>query len=138
MANYTPPAGDDVDFTFSGDYTAPDGDNVDFFVNVVAVITVESVSRDKIFDDQIHTGANTSRVYWHSSAGGSYRVELGGSGVNSGHLIDSGNTFADFSILTEITDADVERAATFSGAGDYRFNIYVKNSNNVWTPYNQT
>lgn len=132
---YTPPAGDNVDFTFSGDYTAPDGDNVDFLFGVVAVITIDSISSNKIFDDALNVGNTTSVIRWSSTASGPYMVEIGGIGANSGFLTASGNTFADFSIRNEIIDTDIEAATSFSGTGSYRFNVYVKSEDNIWTPY---
>lgn len=132
---YTPPAGDNVNFTFDGAYTAPDGDDVDFLFGIVAVITVDSISRNKIFDDQLHSGYTNSIIRWHSSAAGPYRMEIGGQAVNEGTLVSSGNTFANFSVRTEVDDTDIESAATFSGTGSYRFNIYVKSEDDIWTPY---
>lgn len=134
---YTPPAGDSVNFGAGGDYTPPAGNEVDFLFGEAATITIESISRNTIFDDQISSGFNTSVIRWKSSAGGPYRIEIGGAGAETGDLIRSGNTFADFVIRTDITDADIEGAATFSGAGSYRFNVYVKSDDDVWTPYGQ-
>lgn len=132
---YTPPAGDNVDFTFQGGYVPPAGDNVDFLFGIVAVITIDSVSRNKIFDDALNAGYNKSVIRWSSSVDGPYRVEIGGDSVSTGSLVRSGSTFADFVIRNEITDADVEAATTFSGTGSYRFNVYVKSDDNIWTPY---
>jgi hypothetical protein len=136
---YTPPSGDDVDFVFQGGYVPPAGDNVDFLFGIVAFITIESISRNIIYDDELHTGFYTSVVRWQSSASGSYRMEVGGDGVSSGDLVKEGNTFGDFVVRTDITDSDIEDASTtFSGAGSYRFNIYVLSADNIWTPYNQS
>lgn len=135
---YVPPPGDDVDFTFQGGYVPPSGDDVDFLFGLVATITIESISRNKIYDDQVHSGFTTSVVRWKSSASGPFRMELGGDGVSTGHLIKEGNTFGNFIVRTDITDADIEAATTFSGAGSYRFNIYVKSADNIWTPFDQS
>jgi len=133
---YTPPAGDNVDFTFQGGYTPPAGDNVNFLYGSVAENTIDSISRNYVLDDAVHDGYVTSVIRWHSSLGGPYRVEMSGSGVSTGDLVKSGNTFANFVVRTEISDSDIEGATTFSGAGTYRFNVYVKSADNIWTPYN--
>lgn len=135
--SYTPPAGDAVYFEFEGDYTSPAGDDVNFLFGVVAVITVDSISRTKLFDDLLYDGFTTTVIKWRSSADGSYRVELGGTGVSTGSLIETGNTFSNFVVNTTITDSDIEGATTFSGTGTYLFNIYVKSDDGIWTPYNQ-
>jgi hypothetical protein len=132
---YTPPAGDNVDFTFTGGYTPPAGDGVDFLFGVVALVTIDSVSKNKIFDDALNVGQNKAVVRWHSTAAGPYRVEVGGTGANTGYLALSGNTFANFSIRNEITDTILEEATSFSGTGSYRFNVYVKSEDDIWTPY---
>ena len=132
---YTPPSGDNVDFTFSGDYTPPAGDNVNFLFGIVAVITIDSVSKNKIFDDDLDVGNTTSVVRWSSTVAGPYKVEIDGSGATTGHLTASGNTFADFTIRNEITDTSIEAATSFSGSGSYRFNVYVKSEDDIWTPY---
>lgn len=135
---YTPPSGDNVDFTFQGGYVPPPGDNVDFLFGTIAVITIDSISRNVIYDDQAIPGLNTSVIRWTSTAAGPYRIEMSGDSVGTGDLIKSGNTFANFSVRTELTDSDIEGATTFSGAGSYRFNVYVKSDDDVWTPYNQS
>lgn len=132
---YTPPAGDNVNFTFSGGYTAPSGDNVNFLYGTIATIAVNSISRNRVIDDSSHLGYTTSVVRWSSTVGGPYRIEVGGSGVNTGDLVKSGNTLANFNFRTDITDSDIEGATTFSGSGSYRFNIYVKSNDNIWNPY---
>jgi hypothetical protein len=132
---YTAPAGDNVNFSFSGSYTPPAGDDVDFLFGVVAVITIDSISRNRIYNDTLNVGNTTSVIKWKSSASGPYRIEIGGTGANTGSLLTSGDTFADFEIRTEVTDSDIEAATTFSGAGSYRFNVYVKSEDDIWTPY---
>ncbi len=104
---------------------------------LVAVITIDSVSRNKIYDDQLNIGLNTSVVRWKSNLSGPYRIEIGGNNVETGSLLKSGNTLSNFSVRTDITDSDIEAATTFSGTGSYRFNVYVKSVDNVWTPYDQ-
>jgi len=133
---YTPPLGNDVDFTFQGGYIPPTGNNVDFLSGIVAEITIGSVSRDIIYDDQVVTGFDTSVVKWQSSVSGAYRMEVGGDGVGTGYLVKSGNTTRNLSIKANLTDADIEGVTTFSGAGLYRFNIYVKSVDDVWNSYN--
>lgn len=134
---YTPPAGDSVNFGASGDYTPPAGNDVNFLFGTAAYITIQSVSRSTIYDDAAVPGFNTAVVRWKSSVDGPYRIEIGGSGAETGYLVKSGNTFADFSVRTDITDTTIEGATTFSGAGSYRFNVYVKSEDDVWTPYGQ-
>jgi len=132
---YTPPSGDNVNFTFSGGYTPPAGDGVDFLFGVVALVTIDSVSKNRIYDDTLNVGNTRSVIRWHSTAAGPYRVEIGGDGANSGELVKSGNTFANFVVRNEITDADLEAATSFSGTGSYRFNVYVQSEDDIWTPY---
>lgn len=136
MATYTPPAGNAVNFTFASGYTPPAGNDVDFYFGIVAVITVDSISKNTIYDNSAQPGFNSSVIRWHSDIDGPYRIELGGSGANTGGLIKSGNTLSNFVIRTDITDATIESAPTYSGTGSYRFNIYVKSSDDIWTPYN--
>lgn len=135
---YTPPAGDNVNFTFEGGYTPPAGNNVDFLFGVVAYVTIDSISRNIIYDDQTADGFNRSIIRWKADAPGDYRIELGGDGVSTGDLIESGATYANFQVRTEITDADLEAATTFSGVGSYRFNVYVESEDGIWTPYDQS
>jgi hypothetical protein len=133
--SYTPPSGDNVNFTFSGGYTPPAGDGVDFLFGVVALVTINSVSANKIFDDALNVGNTTSVIRWQSTAAGPYRIEVGGDGANTGDLVKSGNTFANFMVRNEITDTDLENATSFSGSGSYRFNVYVQSEDDIWTPY---
>jgi hypothetical protein len=134
---YTPPDGDNVDFIFEGGYTVPDGDNVNFLFGVVATITVNSISRNTLYDDDWQLGFEKSYVKWQSDAAGDYRIEVGGNGVGTGSLIKSGKTFAGFEVKSEITDDELESMSTFSGTGTYRFNIYVKSEDNIWNPYTE-
>ena len=135
-SNYTPPSGTLVDFDTTGTYTPDDSSDVDFLPSSTAIVTVNSISRDTILDDKLYEGRNDSVIKWNSSVGGSYRIEIGGDGVHTGYLIDSGNTYAGLEVETVIDDAAIESATTFSGSGSYEFNIYIKN-NNVWTSYKQ-
>lgn len=131
---YTPPVGDAVNFTFTGDYTPPEGDQVHFFFSVVvACITIEHVSRETLTNQ---AGFDTSTIRWNSSAAGPYRVELGGAGQTEGGLIDSGYCAATATVSTEVQDEDVTTWSGFTGADSYRFNVYVKSVDDVWTPYN--
>lgn len=130
--SYTPPDGDAVNFTFEGGYTAPDGDDVHFLFGTVAVITINSVSRPTIGNT---ADFDKSIIDWQSSAAGEYRVEMGGSGNGTGDLIETGNIGANVPIETEVTDDDITTASGYDGEQSYRFNIYVKSSDDIWTPY---
>lgn len=130
---YTPPAGDAVDFSFVGGYSAPDGDQVHFLFGVVGVITINSTSRATASNED---GFDKSIINWQSSAAGEYRVEIGGSGHGTGGLVDSGYTIVDNEVETEIFDTDITTWSGYTGEASYRFNIYVKSSDDIWTPYN--
>lgn len=130
--SYTPPSGDAVNFSFAGGYSAPDGDQVHFLFGIVAVITINSVSRTTIGNS---TGFDKSTIDWQSDAAGEYRVEMGGSGHHTGDLMESGTIPADIPYETEITDDDITTASGYAGEQAYRFNIYVKSSDDIWTPY---
>jgi len=134
MADYTPPDGDAVNFEFEGGYSAPDGDAVNLLFGVVADVDLPagSPSRSTFYSD---TGFDRTIVKWTSSAGGQYRIEMGGTGANTGDLITSGACAADTEMVTTITFAQISAASGYSGAGQYRFNIYVKSSDDIWTPY---
>lgn len=133
--SYTPPDGDNVNFEFEGGYTAPAGNNVDFQFGVVVYVTIDHVSRDTLYDDQVASGFHRSRILWTADGSGDYRVEMGGNGAFTGDLLKTGRTYTGLTIKTELTDADLEAAPTFSGTGDYRFNVYVEGDSGVWTPY---
>lgn len=130
--SYTPPSGDAVNFSFVAGYSAPSGDQVHFLFGIVAVITINSVSRATIGNID---GFDTSIIDWQSNAVGEYRVEIGGSGHHTGALMESGNAPANTEIETEVTDTDITTASGYDGEKAYRFNIYVKSSDNIWTPY---
>ncbi len=128
---YTPPSGDSVDFTFSGGYTAPQGDDVELVFGIVAKVTVEA-SSDKLYPD---TGFNKTILKWTSTESGEYRIELGGTGVTTGDLLKTGVCRANKQVTSVITSSDVTNAASYAGFGQYRINVYVKSSDDVWTMY---
>lgn len=130
--SYTPPSGDAVNFSFEGGYSAPTGDQVHFLFGIVAVITINSVSRATVGNID---GFDRSVIDWQSSATGNYRVEIGGTGNNTGDLIESGSAAVDTPIETEVLDTDITTASGYAGEQSYRFNIYVKSSDDIWTPY---
>ncbi|RLA03961.1 MAG: hypothetical protein DRQ47_04185 [Gammaproteobacteria bacterium] len=134
MADYTPPAGDEVDFTFEGGYTAPAGDQVNFLFGLVATITISSVSRTTIYDDSLIPGFDTSRIRWSSDTPGPYLIEMGGTGAETGDTLASGNAIADYGMEILITDELIEAAPSFTGSDSYQFSIYVKSSDNIWNP----
>ena len=131
--SYTPPAGDAVNFDFEGGYSAPAGDGTHFLFGIVGLITINSVSRGTVSNK---TGFDKSILNWQSSAAGDYRVEIGGSGHGTGGLVASGDIIADYAINTEIDDSDITTWSGYAGEASYRFNIYVKSSDDIWTPYN--
>lgn len=130
---YTPPAGDAVNFTFTGSYSAPEGDAVHFLFGVVACVTINHVSRTNVTNQ---TGFDTSTIKWTSSAAGPYRVEIGGSGQSTGGLVDSGYCATDSAVFTDVEDDDITTWSGYTGAGSYRFNVYVQSVDDIWTPYN--
>jgi len=129
---YTPPAGDVVNFSFSGGYSAPSGDEVHFSFGTVGVITINSVSRASIGNTD---GFDKSIINWQSDIAGEYRVEMGGTGSETGDLMETGNIPANTPYETEITDDDITTASGFVGETSYEFNIYVKSEDDIWTPY---
>ena len=135
MADYTPPSGDDVDFSFSGGYSAPEGDNVNLLFGIVADIDIPPGSPSRLSTFYSDTGFERTIVRWTSSAAGQYRIEMGGTGAETGDLIATGTCAADTDMLNTITFADISGAAGYTGEGEYRFNIYVKSSDDIWTPY---
>jgi hypothetical protein len=126
---YTPPAGDDVNFVFTGEYTPPSGDGVDFYFGLVATISLDGISRDNVRDD---SGFEKTFVRWYSSIPGEYRVELGGSAVYQGKLIDSGWVAANDTVENTITWQDITTWSGYTGVGNYNINVYVKSSDNIW------
>jgi len=132
---YSPPAGNDVDFSFTGTYTPPDGDQVHFLFGIVACITINSVSRSTIVPVD---GIDSSTINWTSSDSGEYRVEIGGSGSETGSTVDTGYCASDVAVDTIVMDDDITTWSGYSGTGSYRFNIYVKSIDDIWTPYDYT
>jgi hypothetical protein len=129
---YTPPAGNSVNFSFEGGYSAPSGDQVHFLFGIVAVITINSVSRSIVssadgFDDSI--------ISWQTSAAGNFRVEVGGSGYGTGGLLESGDAAVGAVYETMVSGLDITTWSGYAGEASYRFNIYVKSSDDIWTPY---
>lgn len=141
--SYTPPAGDNVDFDLSGTYTPPQGDEVDFFFTqgdeeplTTPVVTILSVSRNKLYSNSLRIGFDRTIIKWSSDSKGDYRMEIGGTGANTGTLFRSGRTLANFVYRTVIRNNELEESDAFEGDGQYRFNIYAKKYNgDDWTPY---
>ncbi len=131
--SYTPPAGDAVNFSFEGGYSAPAGDAVHFMFGIVAVITVNSVSRSTISDD---AGFDRATVNWQSNITGPYSFEIGGSGRNTGGIVETGYVAAASAIDTEVVYTDITTWSGYGSPGSYRFNIYVMSTDNLWNPYN--
>ncbi len=53
---YTPPSGDDVDFTFSSGYTPPSGDDVDFtfgFAGADIIIGIDTANAEEFIQTPI-------------------------------------------------------------------------------------
>jgi hypothetical protein len=134
MADYTPPSGDSVNFSFTGGYSAPEGDAVHLLFGAVADVDLatNSPSRSTIYSD---TGFDRTFVSWTSSITGEYRIEMGGSGANTGALLVGGVCIADQEMINEITYTDITTASGYEGAGEYRVNIYVKSSDDIWNVY---
>ena len=131
--SYTPPAGDAVNFSFEGGYSAPDGDAVHFMFGIVAVITVNSVSRSTVSDDE---GFDSAAVNWQSSIAGPYSFEIGGSARGTGGIVETGYVAAASAIDTEVVYTDITTWSGYTAPGSYRFNIYVMSTDNLWNPYN--
>lgn len=132
MSDYTPPAGDAVDFTFTGGYSVPESDDVDFLYGSVATITVLLPSRTNVYADP---GFNTTLFRWRSNVSGDYRIEMGGTGNNTGDLIESGRCLANMDMETIITSSDITTASGYVTYGTYRMNVYVKSDDDIWIPY---
>ena len=125
MSSYTPPAGDEVDFTFSGGYA------VNFAFGLIASV-VSSFSMSDIYDAD---GFDQMVIRWTSDIDGTYRIEMGGTGVNTGDLLASGSCVGDLEVENIITFAQISGASSYTGEGSYRFNIYVRSSDGIWTFY---
>jgi hypothetical protein len=126
---YTPPAGDDVNFVFQGEYIPPSGDGVDFYFGLVASIAIDGISRDTVYDDP---GFNSTKIRWYSNIPGEYRVELGGSAVYQGKLLDTGFIAANHTVENTLYDSDITTWSGYTGEGSYQIKVYVKSSDNIW------
>jgi len=131
MADYTPPAGNDVDFSFDGGYSAPSGDGVNFLFGTVAEVVSEA-SMEVVYDE---AGLSSVIIRWTSTETGDYKIEMGGTGVTTGDLLASGHCIADMEMENVLTATAIKAATSYTGDGSYRFNIYVKSSDEIWTPY---
>jgi len=127
---YTPPVGDDVNFVFQGDYIPPAGDGVDFYFGLVASISIDGISRDTVYGST--TGFNVTKIRWYSNLPGEYRVELGGSEVYQGKLLDTGYIAANHTVENVIADSDITTWSGYTGEGSYQIKVYVKSDDNIW------
>lgn len=131
MSSYTPPSGDSVSFTFEGGYSVPSGDKVNFLFGDVSSI-ISSASIDILYDED---GFSSIIIRWQSDIDGDYRIEMGGTGANTGDLMDSGKCIGGIILENVLTLVMVEAANSYTGVGTYRFNIYVKSPDDIWNPY---
>ena len=131
MSTYTPPSGDAVNFTFAGGYSAPDGDDVNFLFGDVASV-VSNFSLDAIYNED---GFNKVFIRWTSDIDGDYRIEMEGTGANTGDLLASDYCVANVEMENEVTYTQIAAASNYSGNGTYRFNIYVKSVDDIWNLY---
>ena len=129
--SYTPPSGDAVNFTFVGGYSVPEADDVDFLYGSVATVAV-TLSTTNVYPTD---GFNQTILKWTSTLAGEYRVEMGGTGNNTGDLLATGNCLANREMETIITSSNITGATGYTGYGAYRINIYVKSTDDIWTPY---
>jgi len=127
MADYTPPDGDDVNFSFTGSYSAPDGDDVNFYFGLVATISMFDASRDTVYSGS----ADTTILRWRSDIEGDYRVRIGGTDQTDGYLFDSGWVPAEYIMTHELTVADFVAAGLSPGA--HSINVYVLSSDDIWS-----
>lgn len=134
MADYTPPLGDDVDFTFSGDYTAPDGDQVNFLFGIIATVLVTDVSRTSVYGSSVVPGVDFTVITWTTTEDGPYVIEMGGTGYGTGDTIASGTAVSYYDMKNTITDDEIEAAASYAGSDSYRFDIYVQSEDGIWNP----
>lgn len=132
MSDYNAPAGNSVNFTFTGGYSAPDGDAVNFTFGEVAVVTIHSVSRSTIYDDALFPGFDEFGFMWYVDRDGPYQIELGGTGYGTGEPLASGNAVGNVIYEHTFTDDQLEAASGFTGAGSYTFSVYVKSEDNIW------
>lgn len=129
MADYTPPAGDDVNFSFTGGYEVPDGDDVNFLFGLVATISMFDPSRYTLYDNE---SADTTILRWRSDIEGDYRVRIGGTDHTNGYLYDEGWVPAEYIMKHTFTTADFIAAGL--GAGDHSVNVYVLSEDGIWSP----
>jgi len=129
MADYTPPAGDDVNFSFTGGYEVPDGDDVNFLFGLVATISMFDPSRYTLYDNE---SADTTILRWRSDIEGDYRVRIGGTDHTNGYLYDEGWVPAEYIMKHMFTTADFIAAGL--GAGDHSVNVYVLSEDGIWSP----
>lgn len=127
MADYTPPDGDDVNFSFTGSYSVPDGDDVNFYFGLVATISMFDPSRFTVYSGT----ADTTILRWRSDIDGDYRVRVGGTDYSDGYLYDSGWVPADYIMTHEFTVDDFISASL--GAGEHEINVYVLSSDDIWS-----
>ena len=131
MTTYTPPEGDAVNFTFEGGYVAPTGQNINFLFGVVSEL-VQSSSLETVYTED---GFDSVVLRWTSDVDGNYRIEMGGTGVNTGDLMFEGYVIADVEFENTITASMITSATSYTGAGTYRFNMYVQSEDGIWNPY---
>ena len=134
MADYTPPAGNDVDFTFTGGYTAPAGGNVNFLSGTTANVVVVSVSRTTVYNSSVKPGFDFTIVTWTSDLAGPYVMEMGGTSYGTGDTLVSGAVTYNVEMETTITDDMIESTSSYAGSDTYRINIYVQNEDDIWNP----
>ena len=132
MADYTPPAGDDVDFTFEGNYTAPDGDDVNLLFGATANVVVVSVSRTDVYSTSIAPGLDSTTVVWTTDLAGPYVMEMGGTAYGTGDTLVSGTATYNVDMEATITDDMIEAASSYAGSDTYRINIYVQSEDGIW------
>jgi len=128
MADYTPPDGDDVNFSFDAGYDVPDGDDVNFFFGLVATISMFDPSRYTVYSGT----ADTTILRWRSDIEGDYRVRIGGTDHTDGYLYDEGWVPAEYIMKHELTVADLVTAGLTPG--DHSINVYVLSEDGIWSP----
>ena len=134
MADYTPPAGNDVDFTFQGGYTAPAGDAVNLLFGTVPTVVVSNVSRTSVYSNSVMPGFDTTVITWTSSVEGPYVIELGGTGQGTGDTLASGTVTYNVDMEHTITHSMIENASSYAGPDTYQINIYVQSEDGIWNP----
>lgn len=127
MADYTPAAGDDVNFSFLGGYDVPDGDDVNFLFGLVANISMFDPSRNTVYSGV----SDTTILRWRSDIEGDYRIRIGGTNYDDGYLYDEGWVPAEYIMKHEFTAADFDAAGL--GPGEHGVNVYVLSEDNIWS-----